>query len=51
MTIGTDRLFLGSTASQLTGLNIPVNAGENISIECQTGGIGTTRSILVILAK
>jgi hypothetical protein len=51
LTIGADRLFLGSTASQITGLNIPVNAGENISIECQTGGLNVTRTTLVVLAK
>ena len=51
LVIGTDRLFLGTTAGYQSGLNIPVSAGENIAIECQTGGLSVTRSILIVLAK
>ena len=50
LTVGSDSMNLGSSQAQLSGLNIPVNAGESVSISCLS--LWTPNlAVLIVLAK
>ena len=50
LTVGSDSIQLKTTGGEITGLNIPVNAGETVSFVC-TASSSANRTTFISLSK